>query len=65
MHSHEFSLPQGTIAFSRALPAHICTLVTGGRPPAAATTWYRPAAAGQEVRGAGEKFLSLFCCFFF
>ena len=32
MHSHEFSLPQGTIAFSRALPAHICTLVTGGRP---------------------------------
>ena len=35
MRSHEFSLPQGTIAFSRALPAHICTLVTGGRPPAA------------------------------
>lgn len=31
------------------------------RPPAA--TWYRPAAAGQEVRGGGEKFISLFFYF--
>lgn len=45
MHSHEFSLPQGTIAFSRALPAHICTLVTGGRPPAA--DWLQRARRGK------------------
>ena len=45
MRSHEFSLPQSTIAFSRALPAHICTLVTGGRPPAA--DWLQKARRGK------------------
>lgn len=35
MHANEFSLPQGTVAFSRALPEHIYTLITGGRAPAA------------------------------
>lgn len=45
MHSNEFPLPQGTIAFSQALPAHIYTLITGGRPPAAA--WLEEARCGK------------------
>ena len=45
MRSHEFSLPQGTIRFPHALPAHICTLVTGGRPPAA--NWLQEARRGK------------------
>lgn len=45
MRDNEFSLPQGTIAFSHALPAHIYTLVTGGRPPAA--DWLQKASRGK------------------
>ena len=45
MRDNEFSLPQGTIAFSHALPAHIYTLITGGRPPAA--DWLQKASRGK------------------
>ena len=49
MRSHEFSLPQGTIRFPHALPAHICTLVTGGRPPPTGCKGRGAASSGRSI----------------
>lgn len=45
MRANTFSLPQGAVSFSHALPSHVYTLVTGGRPPAA--DWLQEALRGK------------------